>query len=413
MSAFPQDATANPDGWTVVGRPGYVGGSRQAREKQFNRLFGEDNWRIRYLWRGRVIDRDAALELYEQAYYQSFLDRPDVLSWLCRTASEVHDIAPTNVASGLDYAKQECRATHLQDIAVRRCLKRLGRRFEGDHLVEIRGHSSEGYVLNPGKVPFHEPGAVLKPSLGRDSWWDEGSVEDFWQSNKVLEVNHLAPERGLRAFLLRELKPNDTATPAVALFGGSFNPIHLGHLRVAQDLLDLYGFAKVLFVPNGNHYRKKGLIDERHRARMVALAIEGEPRFELCDYELGRDSVVYTGATLRHVRKQLAGAYDMFQLYNLRGSDTVQRMLGWKSLPEILEATQLVPVRPGTDPWQEFGQHPTFRLHCDRFRLLPREYEDGLSSTLVRNRLALGGTARYLVPEWVAEYIQEHRLYAE
>ncbi|MAF99327.1 MAG: hypothetical protein CMH61_01825, partial [Nanoarchaeota archaeon] len=75
----------------------------------------------------------------------------------------------------------------LQDIAVRRVLRRLGRHFEGDHLVQIRGHKSEGYVLNPGQVPFHKPELIL-PSE-RKRWWKEGSVEAFYQHNKILVVD--------------------------------------------------------------------------------------------------------------------------------------------------------------------------------------------------------------------------------
>lgn len=112
-------------------------------------------------WKDAFIDRDEALTLYEEAYFQHFTSNPDDLDWICETASDVYDIAPSNIESGLDCHKQECRAIHLRDIAVRRCLERLGRTFEGDHLVQIRGHDSEGFRLNPGQVPFHDADAML------------------------------------------------------------------------------------------------------------------------------------------------------------------------------------------------------------------------------------------------------------
>ena len=228
----------------------------------------------------------------------------------------------------------------LQDIAVRRCLKRLNRSFQGDHLVQIRGHDSEGFRLNPGQVPFHEPDSVLRPSLSSRSWWQENSVEDFWQSNKLLQVRSSVPEEVLKRHVLKELKPNRQKSPAVAMFGGSFNPIHNGHLRIAQELLDLYGLSGSVFVPNGNGYRKRGLIGESHRAEMVRQAIQDEPRFTLCDFELGRETVVYTAETMRHLASQLNAELGEHQLYNVRGSDAVRRMLGWKSLPTYWDAIQ-------------------------------------------------------------------------
>ena len=74
----------------------------------------------------------------------------------------------------------------MQDIAIRRTVLRLGRKFEGDHLVQIRGRDSEGAKYNPGFVPFHLLDMIVKPSL--TGWWQENSIEDFYQSNKVLQV---------------------------------------------------------------------------------------------------------------------------------------------------------------------------------------------------------------------------------
>lgn len=397
--------------WITVGRPGYVGHRHRKRVGQLNRQFGEENWRISYQWHDSVMDRDAALGHYEDAYYESLKNRPEVLDWLCHTASEVYDIAPSNVESGLDYSRQECSAVHLQDIAVRRCLKRLSRRFEGDHLVQIRGHESEGYRLNPGRVPFHAPEQILKPSLSHGTWWEENSIEDFWQSNKVLQVLANTPEETLREHLFRSLAPAGSARPAIALFGGSFNPVHLGHLRIAQELLDRYEFQRIVFVPNGNNYRKRGLIDEQHRAEMLRLVIQDEPRFVLCDFELQRDSVVYTVETMEHLRRQLNEEYEGYELFNVRGSDTISRMLKWKSLPALLACTQIVPVRPGDDLFGVVGNDSRFRLYSDRFRFMQRDYEDGLSSSQVRESVSRYGSTRFLVPDRVEQYIRDHDLY--
>lgn len=139
------------------------------------------------LYGQRVISTEESLQLYEDSYYGFLRDSPDVLDWLVKTASDVYDNSPTNVHSGLDYSVQEAPSRHLQDIAVRRSLDRLGKSFKGDHLVEIRGKDSEGYVLNPGRVPFVDPDRILSPR--REGWWKPGSVEDFWQSCKMLYLD--------------------------------------------------------------------------------------------------------------------------------------------------------------------------------------------------------------------------------
>jgi len=142
------------------------------------------------------------LQLYEDAYLAHFEATPEVLWWLLRTAFDVFDNSESNVLSGLDYRIQEAPTTHLQDIAVRRCVMRLGARFAGDHLVEIRARDSEGFALNPGQVPFHRPDLIVEPQPR--SWWLADSVEAFWQANKVFQVREgvFGPDRPLIVHLL-------------------------------------------------------------------------------------------------------------------------------------------------------------------------------------------------------------------
>lgn len=173
-------------GWRTVERPGYFGKKRNEFIADFNRKYGPDNWRIAYIWGERVIDREMAVQLYEDAYYLFFLANPEKLAWLINRASDVYDSAPSNVTSGLDYLVQETVNHHLQDIAIRRSMIRLGLDFRGDHLVEVRGRDSEGYAFNPGIIPFHIEEMIHRPPL--TGWWRPGSVEDFYQSNKILQI---------------------------------------------------------------------------------------------------------------------------------------------------------------------------------------------------------------------------------
>jgi hypothetical protein len=164
-----------------------AGRRREAIVQRRDELFGEGNWRQGWSYRGEVIGWEQAVQLYEDAYLELIRSKPWLLGWICRAASDVYDNDVSNVDSGLDYALQETQATHLQDIAVRRAVVRLGRALQGDHLVEIHGHLTEGARLSPGVVPFHEQQEILP--CAKDDWWEPQSVEAFWQHNKLLLVN--------------------------------------------------------------------------------------------------------------------------------------------------------------------------------------------------------------------------------
>ncbi len=168
-----------------------MGKRKQEVKSAYDARFGGNGWSSAHVADGRVIDKAETLQHYEDGYFHFLRERPDVLEWLVKTASEVFDVAPSNVDSGIDYKKQECAETHLQDIAIRRVLGRLGRTFEGNCLVQIRGHESEGYRLNPGQVPFHKSELIL-PRDTKHAWWKPDSVEAFYQHNKALLVD---PER--------------------------------------------------------------------------------------------------------------------------------------------------------------------------------------------------------------------------
>jgi nicotinate-nucleotide adenylyltransferase len=391
--------------WQIVGRPGFAGHRRDELARRRDARWGADRWRIAYLWEGRVIGRDAALALYEDAYVEHLRAHPAVLDWLCRAASDVYDTATSNVRSGVDYHAQEGGPTRLQDVAIRRALGRLGRRFQGEQLLQVRGRQSPGYVLNPGRVAFHLPGRIVQPGL--PGWWDRGSIEEFWQSNKVLVARADDP-LALRAELIRPLPPAGRER-RVALFGGSFNPIHLGHLRIAQDLVELHGFEKVVFVPNGDWYRKRDLAQAADRLVMVGLAIAGEPRFVVSDHEVAAAAQVLVPDSVARVHALVGPA----ELFVVRGSDAIPRMLRWASFPAIAGAARLLVVeRPGAPAFETFGDDLRFRLSSDRFAVVSRGWEDGLSSTLVRARVAAGGSARFLVPDPVAAYVADRGLYA-
>lgn len=187
------DIVLNSEGWKSLRRPGYFGRRRDEIIAQLNHEHGVNGWRLH--WTVSLHDLTlnepfnvACRVFYEQAYYTWLRDHPEHVDTICRY-SECYDNALSNVNSGTDYTKQESWATHIQDIAVRASLQRLGRRFEGtnDKMLEIRSKSSDGFFLSPGRVPFHAQDWITLPSI-KPRWADSGSVEDFWQSNKWIQV---------------------------------------------------------------------------------------------------------------------------------------------------------------------------------------------------------------------------------
>lgn len=190
-------------------RPGPFGWNRPAIERLLNEWFGPDGWELVHLVEGRPLSKEEALGLYEEAYYVYFRDHPEELEELIRSASDVYDTALSNRDSGTDYARQETAAEHLQDIAIRRVIQRLGRRFQGPEPLRIRGPRSAGFRWNPGKVPFHRPELILQPALS--GWWEPGSIEDFYQSSRRLVLRSPARDavsafiRSMTSFIYRSM----------------------------------------------------------------------------------------------------------------------------------------------------------------------------------------------------------------
>jgi hypothetical protein len=173
----------------IIERPGYLGKTRNAKYVEWDEKFGKGNWELVWLLNGFRYNWLGVCGLYEDAYLVYFESHPDILAQLLTEASDVYDDSLTNVGSGLDYLRQETERTHIQDIAIRRCVDKLGLKFKGDKLIQIRDSLGEhplSMTLSPGKVPFHHPEHIEVPRI--EGWWDAGSVEDFYQSNKYLEA---------------------------------------------------------------------------------------------------------------------------------------------------------------------------------------------------------------------------------
>ena len=174
---------------------GYVGKHRNEEWAKRDAKYGQGNWQMGWLVEDEFLEYLEVCQLYEDAYFEYFKKKPELLEHLIAEASDVYDDDPSNVESGLDYSKRGAVRTHIQDIAIRRCVKRLGRQFNGNKLIQIRdvvGEHQLSLALSPGRVPFHQPELLSNPDnlreIAKNSWWLPGSVEDFYQRAKRLCV---------------------------------------------------------------------------------------------------------------------------------------------------------------------------------------------------------------------------------
>jgi nicotinate-nucleotide adenylyltransferase len=224
------------------------------------------------------------------------------------------------------------------------------------------------------------------------------------------------------------------AESRVGVLGGTFNPIHLGHLLLAESFRDRLALDRVLFVPAGTppHKTARGLAPAHHRYAMAALAVAGNPAFAVSDVEVRRSGPSYSVDTL----EALAGEWPGARLFFLMGSDTFLDLPTWRT-PERLPtwATLAVGYRAGSgfDPeanearavLARLGRYSWRRIGADAGRaaaldavapgevLLVDTRSLPVSAQELRGVLAAGHSVRYLVPSAVADYIAQQRLYDE
>jgi len=192
----------------------------------------------------------------------------------------------------------------------------------------------------------------------------------------------------------------------LGIFGGTFNPIHSGHLLIAQDASEAFGLSRVMFIPSAvpPHKRVKDLADGRHRLAMVRRAIRGNPRFESSDIELRRGNVSYTIDTVNALRRRHPRA----RMFLLIGSDSLNEFHTWRSAAQLTRRCRVIAVlRPGEKRFR-FARRRLPHLRPLTLRAHPFD----VSSTEIRARVRAGKSIRYLVPESVRSYIARHKLYS-
>jgi nicotinate-nucleotide adenylyltransferase len=212
----------------------------------------------------------------------------------------------------------------------------------------------------------------------------------------------------------------------IGIYGGTFDPIHYGHLRIAEELRDIIGFEKIIFLPAGTpRLRVNPVASRSHRAAMVRLAILGNPMFLLDEREINRSGVSTTVESLREYHDELEGKT---ALCFILGMDAFVKINQWHRWTELFNLCHLIIIaRPGytfmSDPqdlpddigkefisrrvanFSDLGHQPNGFIYTAQTSLLE------ISASHIRSLITAGESIRYLLPENVSNYIKSNYLY--
>jgi nicotinate-nucleotide adenylyltransferase len=212
---------------------------------------------------------------------------------------------------------------------------------------------------------------------------------------------------------------------AIGILGGTFDPIHYGHLRLAEEMLELADLQQIRFIPTGTPpHRDVPQVSAPHRSAMVQLAIADQPAFVLDGREVNRATPCYTVDTLRELRTELGAAQPMCLLM---GGDAFLQLHTWHEWEQLFELAHIVVgYRPGFTLEERIHSAPEqLRRHYQQRRCavsaLSQQPAGGvvelaipkleISATLIRSRVEENRSIRYLLPSAVADYIHQHHLY--
>lgn len=182
----------------------------------------------------------------------------------------------------------------------------------------------------------------------------------------------------------------------IGIFGGSFDPIHIGHLVICNFIKEEFGLDKVIFVPahRSPHKKVSTHTTPQERYNMVKLATEGNDGFEISDYEIKQDRAVYSIETIKYF-KQL---YPESELFMIIGADSYKNFSNWKNPEEIKNNVKLVIASRD-------------RIVIEKNDRLANTPNIGISSSMIRERITENLSIKYLVNSNVEHYIYENRLY--
>lgn len=196
----------------------------------------------------------------------------------------------------------------------------------------------------------------------------------------------------------------------IGIMGGTFDPLHYGHLVAAEMARHEFALEKVIFIPTGNPPHKVGrrVTSSGDRYEMVKRAVQDNSFFEVSDLEIQRKGYSYTVDTLKDMHK----LYPQHELYFITGADAFREIFTWREVQSVLSLSHFIGAsRPGFDPHEFLEElkrnYPEFLPHMHLFDVPAL----AISSTDIRSRVKEGKPIRYLLPESVRLYIEEADLY--
>jgi len=196
----------------------------------------------------------------------------------------------------------------------------------------------------------------------------------------------------------------------MGVLGGTFDPIHNGHLIVAEETRTRLNLAEVLFVPAGQPWLKAdiSILAAEHRVQMVRLAIADKPYFKLSTIEIDRAGLSYSVDTIGELQAQLSAGDELFFIL---GWDNLAELSQWKEPSRLIKMCRLVAVPRVGYPIPDLESLEATIPGLSEQVILLGKPEVDISASVIRQRAAQGLSIRHLVPEPVDEYIRRHKLY--
>lgn len=201
----------------------------------------------------------------------------------------------------------------------------------------------------------------------------------------------------------------------IGIYGGTFDPIHTGHLIIAEQVREILNLTKIIFLPNGNPpHKQKKITDKFHRFNMIKLAIEDNSFFLLSDLEIKKNEPSYTYDTITELKKEYKD-----ELYFIIGADSLVNLNKWYRYEELIKMCKIVVLPrvleniPDSQNTQDFLKNwivNQLKSSLDNFILIDFPMLE-ISSTIIRNNISNNKSIKYMLPEKVIKYIYEENLY--